>query len=58
MIGEKQAHRPRGGRRLFPEIEKFDNLPAPRAEGSSAYVSIMEGLQQVLHLLRRAVYAR
>jgi tRNA-2-methylthio-N6-dimethylallyladenosine synthase len=27
----------------FPEIEKFDNLPAPRAEGSSAYVSIMEG---------------
>jgi len=27
----------------FPEIEKFDNLPAPRAEGSSAFVSIMEG---------------
>ena len=27
----------------FPEVEKFDNLPAPRAEGSSAYVSIMEG---------------
>lgn len=27
----------------FPEIEKFDNLPAPRAEGPSAYVSIMEG---------------
>ncbi len=27
----------------FPEIEKFDHLPAPRAEGSSAYVSIMEG---------------
>jgi tRNA-2-methylthio-N6-dimethylallyladenosine synthase len=27
----------------FPEIEKFDNLPAPRAEGSSAYVSVMEG---------------
>jgi tRNA-2-methylthio-N6-dimethylallyladenosine synthase len=27
----------------FPEIEKFDNLPAPRAEGSSAFVSVMEG---------------
>ncbi len=27
----------------FPEIEKFDTLPAPRAEGPSAYVSIMEG---------------
>jgi tRNA-2-methylthio-N6-dimethylallyladenosine synthase len=27
----------------FPEIEKFDHLPAPRAEGARAYVSIMEG---------------
>jgi tRNA-2-methylthio-N6-dimethylallyladenosine synthase len=27
----------------FPEVEKFDRLPAPRAEGASAYVSIMEG---------------
>ncbi len=27
----------------FPEIEKFDNLPPPRAEGPTAYVSIMEG---------------
>ncbi|MBX9587446.1 MAG: tRNA (N6-isopentenyl adenosine(37)-C2)-methylthiotransferase MiaB [Gammaproteobacteria bacterium] len=27
----------------FPEIEKFDNLPEPRAEGPSALVSIMEG---------------
>ncbi len=27
----------------FPEIEKFDSLPAPRVEGPSAYVSIMEG---------------
>ncbi len=27
----------------FPEIEKFDNLPEPRAEGPSAFVSIMEG---------------
>ena len=43
MIGEQA----RTGRAVvdvsFPEIEKFDNLPAPRAEGSSAYVSIMEG---------------
>src|SRR3954470_17279590 len=43
MIGEKQ----RTGRAVvdvsFPEIEKFDNLPAPRADGSSAYVSVMEG---------------
>jgi tRNA-2-methylthio-N6-dimethylallyladenosine synthase len=27
----------------FPEIEKFDCLPEPRAEGPTAYVSIMEG---------------
>ena len=27
----------------FPEIEKFDRLPAPRATGGSAFVSIMEG---------------
>ncbi len=27
----------------FPEIEKFDRLPEPRAEGVKAYVSIMEG---------------
>ncbi|VAW39230.1 tRNA-i(6)A37 methylthiotransferase [hydrothermal vent metagenome] len=27
----------------FPEIEKFDNLPEPRKEGASAFVSIMEG---------------
>lgn len=27
----------------FPEVEKFDNLPEPRAEGVTAYVSIMEG---------------
>ena len=43
MIGEKM----RTGRAVvdvsFPEIEKFDHLPAPRAEGASAYVSIMEG---------------
>jgi tRNA-2-methylthio-N6-dimethylallyladenosine synthase len=43
MIGELK----RTGRPVvdvsFPEIEKFDNLPAPRAEGASAYVSVMEG---------------
>jgi tRNA-2-methylthio-N6-dimethylallyladenosine synthase len=27
----------------FPEIEKFDHLPAARVEGAGAFVSIMEG---------------
>lgn len=27
----------------FPEIEKFDNLPTPRTDGATAFVSIMEG---------------
>jgi tRNA-2-methylthio-N6-dimethylallyladenosine synthase len=27
----------------FPEIEKFDRLPEPRAHGATAFVSIMEG---------------
>lgn len=27
----------------FPEIEKFDHLPPARAEGPSAFISIMEG---------------
>lgn len=27
----------------FPEMEKFDHLPAPRVEGPAAYVSVMEG---------------
>jgi len=27
----------------FPEIEKFDSLPEPRAEGPTAFVSVMEG---------------
>jgi tRNA-2-methylthio-N6-dimethylallyladenosine synthase len=27
----------------FPEIEKFDRMPEPRAEGPTAYISIMEG---------------
>jgi len=27
----------------FPEIEKFDSLPEPRAEGPTAFLSVMEG---------------
>ncbi|OUR75145.1 tRNA (N6-isopentenyl adenosine(37)-C2)-methylthiotransferase MiaB [Marinomonas sp. 42_23_T18] len=27
----------------FPEIEKFDHLPAPKVKGAEAFVSIMEG---------------
>src|SRR5437868_12705305 len=27
----------------FPEIEKFDRLPEPKADGARAFVSIMEG---------------
>ncbi len=27
----------------FPEIEKFDRLPEPRADGPAAFVSVMEG---------------
>lgn len=27
----------------FPEIEKFDALPAPKVEGAEAFVSVMEG---------------
>jgi len=38
----KQSHKPRIDI-SFPEIEKFDNLPDSKAEGPSAFVSIMEG---------------
>ncbi len=27
----------------FPEVEKFDHLPTPRAEGATAFISIIEG---------------
>jgi len=40
------AHRATGQPQVdisFPEIEKFDALPEPRAEGPTAFVSIMEG---------------
>jgi tRNA-2-methylthio-N6-dimethylallyladenosine synthase len=43
FIDEVRAH----GRPVvdvsFPEIEKFDRLPEPRAEGPTAFVSVMEG---------------
>ncbi len=46
-LPELLAARERSGRAQvdvsFPEIEKFDHLPAARAEGPTAFVSIMEG---------------
>ena len=46
-LPEMIAERRRSGRAVvdvsFPEIEKFDSLPAPRAAGARAYVSVMEG---------------
>src|ERR1700724_1315811 len=30
----------------FPEIEKFDHFPAPRAEGATAFASTLEGGRQ------------
>ncbi len=38
----EQTHKPQVDV-SFPEIEKFDAMPEPRAEGATAYVSIMEG---------------
>ncbi|NIP73833.1 MAG: tRNA (N6-isopentenyl adenosine(37)-C2)-methylthiotransferase MiaB [Gammaproteobacteria bacterium] len=43
MLARVQAERRAVIDVAFPEIEKFDSLPAPRAEGPSAFVSIMEG---------------
>src|ERR1700732_5153504 len=46
-LPEMIEERRRGGRAVvdvsFPEIEKFDHLPAPRGGGAGGYVSIMEG---------------
>jgi len=46
-LGEMLSSVQRNGRAQvdisFPEIEKFDRLPEPRAEGAAAFVSIMEG---------------
>ncbi|UJF24660.1 tRNA (N6-isopentenyl adenosine(37)-C2)-methylthiotransferase MiaB [Suttonella sp. R2A3] len=43
LISEAQQKRDGVVDVSFPEIEKFDHLPEPRAEGPSAYVSVMEG---------------
>ena len=43
MLHEQQQRRAAVVDVSFPEIEKFDNLPEPRAEGPAALVSIMEG---------------
>lgn len=43
MITEKQKTKKPVVDISFPEIEKFDHLPEPRAEGPTAFVSIMEG---------------
>ena len=43
MLGEVIAHRRAVVDVSFPEIEKFDRLPEQKAEGPTAYVSIMEG---------------
>jgi tRNA-2-methylthio-N6-dimethylallyladenosine synthase len=42
IIERQQKHKPVVDI-SFPEIEKFDKLPEPRAEGATAYVTIMEG---------------
>jgi len=43
MVNQVLAHRGAVVDVSFPEIEKFDHLPEPRAEGPTAFVSIMEG---------------
>ncbi len=43
MLTERQANHKAVVDISFPEIEKFDRLPEAKAEGPSAYVSIMEG---------------
>lgn len=43
MMEEKQANGAVVVDISFPEIEKFDRLPEPEADGPSAFVSIMEG---------------
>jgi tRNA-2-methylthio-N6-dimethylallyladenosine synthase len=43
MIDERRASGAPQVDISFPEIEKFDRLPEPRAEGPTAFVSIMEG---------------
>ncbi len=43
LLAEAQSKRGSVVDISFPEIEKFDRLPEPRAEGPTAFVSIMEG---------------
>lgn len=43
MLKEREKKRKAVVDISFPEIEKFDRLPESKAEGPSAYVSIMEG---------------
>jgi len=43
MLDERKAQHKPVVDISFPEIEKFDHLPAPRAEGTTAFVTIMEG---------------
>lgn len=43
LLEERQAKKKSVVDISFPEIEKFDHMPAPRAEGPTAFVSIMEG---------------
>lgn len=43
MLNEAQETRRTVVDVSFPEIEKFDRLPEPRAEGPTAFVSVMEG---------------
>ena len=43
MLNEARDNRQRVVDISFPEIEKFDALPEPRAEGVKAFVSVMEG---------------
>ena len=43
MLNERRAKRRAVVDISFPEIEKFDRLPEPKADGVSAFVTIMEG---------------
>lgn len=43
MLNERKAKHKPVVDISFPEIEKFDRLPEPRADGASALVTIMEG---------------
>ena len=43
MISEARGNRVSVVDVSFPEIEKFDRLPEPRADGPTAFLSVMEG---------------